>query len=461
MPLTSKEPAPTYDLIIRGARILQPDLSVLTGAALCIAGDRIARIETGPAAAGLRAKAEIDGAEKLVMPGLIDGHTHAAQQLLRGSVTDEMPMIWARILVPFESSLTPADVYAGAMLFCVENLKAGITTFADAGGPHMQSVAQAAVETGMRACITRSTMDTGAFIPASMLETAAQAVANTEALYHDYHNQGDGRIQIWFGLRQAMTSTPELVEAVAARAKELNTGVHIHLAEHLDEVGHCLTHYRMRPAQWFDTFGLLGPDLIAAHAIRLSDEEVKLVSERQANVVHCPRSNLGSHGFGKTPLLKALGANIALGTDGASGTRLDLFEQMRLLKSSVHARYGIEINDPMSLPALDTLRFATQGGAQAVRMADQIGTVEVGKKADLILLNLDAPHLSPTAHLPKTIVMSAGPDDVNDVIVNGCWIIKDRRFLHLDEAEIRRQAGQALQRVSRKANLNTTAGYWE
>ncbi len=453
---------PNYDLIIRGCQVLQPDLSVLSGATVCIDRDRIARIETGPAADDeCTGQVEIDGRGKLVMPGMIDAHTHAAQQLLRGSVTDEMPMIWARILVPFESSLTTEDVYAGAMLFCVENLKAGITTFADAGGPHMEAVAQAAVETGIRACITRSTMDTGAFIPDSMLETAAQAVANTEALYRNYHQSGDGRVHIWFGLRQAMTSTPELVECVAQAAKELNTGVHIHLAEHLDEVSHCLTHYGMRPAQWFDTFGLLGPGLIAAHSIRLSDEEVKLVSERQANVVHCPRSNLGSHGFGKTTLFKALGANIALGTDGASGNRLDLFEQMRLLKSATHARYGIEINDPMSLPALDTLKMATQGGARAVMQQDEIGTVEVGKKADLILLNLNAPHLSPTAHLPKTIVTAAGPNDVNDVIVNGRWILKDRKFLGLDEAEIRHQAGQAMQRVSKKAGLSVANGYWE
>jgi len=451
-----------FDLIIRSCIMLTPDLSILRNTTIGIQQDRIEKIESDPkAAALLTAKTEIDGRHKLVMPGMIDGHTHAAQQLLRGSVTDEMPMIWTRILVPFEKNLTPEDVYAGAMLFCIENLKAGITTFADAGGPNMESVVQAALDSGIRACITRSTMDTGAFIPDSMLESTQKAVENTEALYNAYHLAGEGRINIWFGLRQAMTSTPELVEAVTHRARELGTGVHIHLAEHLDEVTHCLIRYGLRPAQWFDTFGLLAPNLIAAHSIRLSDEEVKLISERGVNVVHCPRSNLGSHGFGKTPLLQTLGANIALGTDGASSTRLDLFEQMRLLKSSVHARYGIEINDPMSLPALDTLKMVTQGGAKAIMQQDDLGTVETGKKADLILLNLDAPHLSPTAHLPKTIVTAAGPDDVNDVIVNGQWLVKDRKLIHLDEDEIRHRAGEALSRISKKAKLNTKLGYWE
>jgi 5-methylthioadenosine/S-adenosylhomocysteine deaminase len=450
---------PEYDLLIRDCHLLMPDLTVQEGQTIGIEKGRIAAILGQAEAAGCTGRATLEGRGKLAMPGLVDGHTHAAQQLLRGSVTDEMPMIWARILVPFESSLTPPDAYAGARLFCAENLKAGITTFDDAGGPHMQAVAQAALETGMRACITRSTMDSGAFVPDSMKESVAEAIARNEALYREYNGAGNDRIRIWFGIRQAITATPALVEAVAGRSKALGTGVHIHLAEHLDEISHCLTRYRMRPAFWFDSFGLLGPNLIAGHCIRLSDEEILLVSQRQVNVVHCPRSNLGSHGFGKTPLLMALGANIALGTDGASGNRLDLFEQMRLLKSSVHARYGIEINDPLSLPALATLRMATLGGARAVGQAGDLGTLEVGKKADLLLLKLDSPHLSPTAALAKTVVTAAGPDDVNDVVVDGQVLLKDRRFTQLDEDEIRRAAGQALARVAKKANLSVEAGY--
>jgi 5-methylthioadenosine/S-adenosylhomocysteine deaminase len=177
------------------------------------------------------------------------------------------------------------------------------------------------------------------------------------------------------------------------------------------------------------------------------------------NVVHCPRSNLGSHGFGKTPLLMALGANIALGTDGASGTRLDLFEQMRLIKSSTHARFGIEINDPLSLPALETLRMATLGGARALMQGDDLGTLETGKKADLILIDLEQAHISPTANLPKTIATTAGPADVRDVIVDGKVLVRDREFTELDEEEIRAKAAEALRSISRKAGLDTQFGY--
>ena len=449
-----------FDLLLRECQVLQSDLSVLSNASIGVRNSRIVMIETDlPKARDFEAQEVIDGAGKLAMPGFVDAHTHAAQQLLRGSVVDEMPMVWSRILVPFETELTSEDVYKGARLFCIENLKAGTTTFADAGGPHMASVARAAMEIGIRGIITRSTMDCGDFVPDSMKEMTQEAITRTEELHKNWHGQGKGRIHIWFGIRQAMTSTPELMEAVAARSKELKTGVHIHLAEHLAEIAHCLTHYRMRPAEWFDSFGLLGPNLLAGHSVRLSDSEVILMSERNANAVHCPHANLGNHGFSKTPLMMALGVNIGLGSDGAAASRFNMFEPMRLLKFAVQARYGLEINDPVTLPTLETYKMATQGGARAVMLQNEIGTLEIGKKADILLLDLNKPHLSPTANLPKTICNAAGPGDITHVIVDGKLIIRNGEFLHLDEEEIRREAGAALLEVGKRANLSLSAPY--
>ncbi|NPV40804.1 MAG: amidohydrolase [Anaerolineae bacterium] len=444
-----------FDLLIQDCLVLLPDFSILPDAAIGIKDSRIALLESVTADSGsYTAREIIDGSGKLAMPGFIDAHTHAAQQLLRGSVVDELPMVWTRILVPFESNLAPEDVYRGALLFCVENLKAGTTTFADAGGPFMEMVARAALETGMRGLITRSTMDCGQDIPDKMKESTQVAIRNCEHLYKDWNGAGDGRIRIGFGLRQAMTSTPALMEAVAARSRELNTSVHIHLAEHMAEVAHCLTQYKMRPAEWFEHFGLLGPNLIAAHCVRLSDKEILLLAERGANPVHCPHSNLGNHGFSKTPLMLALGMNIALGTDGVSATRLNLFEPMRLLKFAMQARHGVDINDPLALPAQEVYHMATQGGAKAVMQEKEIGRLEVGMKADILLLDIERPHLTPTAHLPKTIVTAAGPDDVSDVIVDGKLLIHNHEFLNLDEDRIRYDAGQAMLDVGRRANFS-------
>ena len=447
-------------LIIQNCQVLQPDFSILPHAALVLEGNRIAKISArGQDPQSTEGAEVIDARGKLAMPGFVDGHTHAAQTLLRGSVVDELPMVWARILVPFESALDYETTHIGARLFCLQNLRAGITTFADAGGPHMNAVADAAIETGIRAVITRSTMDQGAFVPDSMKDTVQGAIDKTEALYQAYNNQAGGRIKIWFGVRQAMTTSPELAEAIADRSKALQTGVHAHLAEHLDEVSHCLRNFGLRPAEWFDHFGLLGPNFIGAHAVRLTAEEIRLLAEKEANAVHCPTSNLQNHGFSKTPQMLARGINIGLGTDGGSGVRLNLFEQMRLLKNAMQARFGVEINDPLTIPTLETLKMATIGGAKAVMQEHEIGTLEVGKKADILLLDIDQIHLSPTADLPKTLVLNGGPDDITDVIVDGKLLLKDRQFLHLDETEIRKKAGEALLRIGKKANLAMKAPY--
>jgi 5-methylthioadenosine/S-adenosylhomocysteine deaminase len=451
---------PKVDILINGCEVLLPDNGVLHDGVIVINGGKITQImeksSFDPSTVGVMT---IDGQGKLAIPGLIDAHTHAAQTLLRGSVIDEPPMIWARILVPFESSIIPEDVYAGAMLFCLENIKAGITTFAEAGGPHMTEVCQAAIETGIRAVITRSTMDQGAFIPDSMKDTAEEAIKKIEALYEAYHGAANDRIRVWFGLRQVLTTSPALAEATAARTKALNTGVHTHLAEHFDEVSHCLANFRMRPAEWFDHFNLLGPNFIGAHAVKLSEGEIELLRERKASAVHCPVSNLRSHGFSKTPLMVNRGVNIGLGTDGASGNRLDLFEQMRLLKNAMQARYGIEINDPVALPLMEVFKMATMGGARAVMQEKEIGSLEVGKKADVVLLSLNSLHMTPTADLAKTMVATAGASDINDVIIDGKLLLKDRKFLHFDEDEIRIKAGESLLRAGKMAGLRMPSVY--
>lgn len=449
----------SFDLAITHCLLLQPDFTILPNATILIKKNRIVRITTDPLPANITISETLDGTGKLAMPGFVDGHTHAAQTLLRGSVVDELPMVWARILVPFESSLTYEDTYAGAMLFCLQNIKAGITTFADAGGPHMDAVAEAAIETGIRAVITRSTMDQGAFIPDSMKDTVQDAIAKTEALFDQYNDREDGRIKVWFGVRQAMTTSPELAEAISARSKALNTGVHAHLAEHLDEVSHCLRNFGLRAAEWFDRFGLLAPNFLGAHSVRLSADEIRLLSERNANAVHCPASNLQNHGFSKTPEMLARGINIGLGTDGGSGVRLDLFEQMRLLKNAMQARFGVEIIDPLTLPTMTTLKMATQGGARAVMLENEIGTLEEGKKADIVLLNVNQIHLSPTADLPKTVVLNGGPDDVSDVVIDGKILLENHAFRDFDVDEIRRKAGEAMLRVGKRANLKLPSVY--
>ncbi len=442
------------DLLITDTTALLPDMTLRTGVALAIdQGVIVALDETTTLETLYEPQETVNGAGKIAMPGLVDAHTHVCQQLLRGRITDEPPMIWARYLVPFESTLEPEDVYWSAMLSGVEMLKAGITTFADSGGRHMGEAARAVRELGLRACIARSTMDSGGFVPENMRGSAAQNIAETEALYREWNGEANGRIAIWFALRQVMTSTPELVEGVAAAARECDTGIHIHLAEHLREVEHCVVSYRLRPAEWLDLLGLLGPNVLAAHSVVLSEKEIQLLAARGVTPVHCPRSNLNSHGFPKTPLFMALGVPIGLGTDGACGGSLDLFEQARLLKHAIQAYRGLPINDAAILPVEEVLRMATSGGARALRLQEHIGTLERGKKADIILVDVSAPHMKPTLHLLRTLAMGAAARDVSDVIVDGVVLMRGRQLTQVDEDEVMRKAGEHLQAITRRAGI--------
>jgi len=447
------------DLLITHTTALLPDMTLRNDVAIAVdRGSILALDDNAILEARYHPRTRLDGTGKVAMPGLIDAHTHVCQQLLRGRITDEPPMIWARFLVPFESTLEPEDVYWSTMLSGVEMLKAGITTFADSGGRHMGEAARAVAALGLRACIARSTMDSGGFVPENMRGSVTQNIAETEALYREWHGKANNRIHIWFALRQVMTSTPELVESVAAAAREVNTGIHIHLAEHLREVEHCVVNYRLRPAEWLDALGLLGSNVLAAHSIVLTEKEIQLLAARGVIPVHCPRSNLNSHGFPKTPLFLALGVPIGLGTDGASGGSLDLFEQARLLKSAIQAYRGLPINDAAILPVEDLLRMATSGGARALRLQSHTGTLETGKQADIILVDAtappySAPHLQPTQHLLRTLVMSAGAHDVSDVIVDGVVLMQERRLTQVDEAEIICKAGEHLQAITRRAGI--------
>ncbi|MCR4424933.1 MAG: amidohydrolase [Firmicutes bacterium] len=442
------------DLLVSADEMLTSDCGIAQNMAVAIHGGRI--VDMGPRgdmARKYRARETVDGSGKLLMPGLIDAHTHVCQQLLRGRLFNERPMIWTRILVPFESNLRPDEVHAGAMLAGVEMIRAGITCFADSGGPHMDQVAEAMIELGLRAVLSRSTMDTGDAIPTSMKESTGDAISRTEELHAEYDGAGDGRIRIWFALRQLMTSTPELVAGVLDKAKEKDTGIHIHLAEHRGEVDHCLVRYGRRPAEWLDDMGVAGDRLLAAHSVLLTDREVRMLAERGAHPVHCPRANLQSHGFPKATLFREFGAQVGMGSDGAAGGPLDLFSSMRLLYLACRCYFGLPVHDATAMSARDLIGFVTSGGAAAVRMSDTIGSIEKGKAADIILIDLHQSHLSPITPTIDSYVSFIQPADVSDVIVAGSVLMRDRRILCVDEEHVMARALEARESVFRRAGL--------
>lgn len=441
-----------YDIVIKNCQVLQPDMTISGECSVAIKDSWIRKIGSAEeiAAAGTAAQT-LDGKGKLLMPGLVDGHTHTCQQLLRGRVADEYPMIWTRFLVPFESNLQPEDSYVSGQLACLEMIKNGTTAFAESGGVHMDRVADAVIESGMRAAIAKSTMDMGNAITGAMKETAQEAIDNTIDLYKRYQGAGDGRIDIWFAIRQVMTCSRELISMVGENAKKYHTGIHAHLCEHKDEVSFCLQNYKKRPAQFLEEMGILGPNLLTAHNVMLSDADISIMAERGVKIIHCPRANLANHGFPKTPQILEAGASVGLGCDGAAPSNLDLFDEIKVLRYAMIGYWGLPSFNPVVMPCAKLLEMATQGGANAIGHGDILGTVEEGKKADLILLNIDQPHILPTQNLLNTIVDAASSHDVTDSIINGKLVMKDREVLTLDEEKIMFEADRHMKEIIKRA----------
>lgn len=395
----------------------------------------------------------IQGKNKVAMPGLTDGHTHVCQHLLRGRISDEFPMIWTRFLVPFESTLTEEDVFESTQLSCLQMIKSGTTSFADAGGVHMDYAAQAVLRSGLRAALTRSTMDMGNVIPDAMKDTASRCIEKTEDLYKQYDGTGNGRLRIWFGLRQVISCSEELIRATGERAKELNTGVHVHLAEHKDEVVYCLEHYHLRPVEYLDSLGVLRENLTAAHCVAVTDREIKRMSQSQMKVIQCPRANFCCQGFPKTPQLLESNVFVGLGSDGAARDDISIFEEMKTIRTGLTAAFGLPVFDSMALPNKQILKMATQGGAAALQMKDVTGVIKPGSKADIILLNTHAPHLEPTSNLTYTIAETAYGSDVTDSIIDGKIIMKDKEVLTLDEEKILYECKNRMKTIYERAEI--------
>ena len=439
-----------YDIIIKNVMLLTPDFTVRENMSVAVRGNRIALI--APAVDG-DADRVIDGTGKLLMPGFTDAHTHTSQQLLRGSLADEYPMIWVRFLIPFESTLSKEDVYFSAMLYCLQAIRSGITSFAESGGRHMEQTVRAALDTGMRAAVSRSMMDMGRNIPPEMLESTEDAVAANDELFDRFDGAGDGRIRIYYGMRQVMTCSRRLIELAADHARARNTGVHAHLCEHRDEVSFCLQNYKMRPAGVLDSCGMLRENLVAAHSVALSEHDITVLSEKQVNLIHCPFANLINHGFAKTPRMMEAGCRIGLGSDGAAYNSVDMFEEMRVLRAALISQWGLPVFDPVVMPVRKMLEMAFLGGASALLLNGQLGQVKEGCIADLILIDMQKPHIYPTNNYLTAILDTVTAQDVTHSIIDGKLVMEDRRISGIDEKALMEECAQRMRAIRERANL--------
>ncbi len=395
----------------------------------------------------------VDARGAYLLPGFIQTHIHLCQTLFRGHA-DDMPLLdWLKRCVwPMEAAHTPATLRASARLASAELLLSGTTTVLTMETVHDTDVVfETLAETGLRAVVGKCMMDSADGVPGRLLERTAASIDESLALKKRWDGAANGRLHGAFAPRFAVSCTRELLEAVAHLSRDQQVLVHTHASENRDEVElvRRLSGGFSNLEYLADT-GLATPHLCAAHCVWVTEREQELLAERDVKVLHCPGSNL-KLGSGIAPVaeMRRRGISVSLGADGAAcNNRLDMFEEIRLAALLQAVREA-----PGALSARDALSMATREGARALGMQAEIGSVEPGKQADLILVERDRPHLAPDADPWSTLAYAARGTDVRLTMVAGEILVDEFRLSRLDPAEINAAARDAAAQLAASAGI--------
>jgi cytosine/adenosine deaminase-related metal-dependent hydrolase len=438
-------------ILIRNATILTMNdrLDVIEGA-VTVEGGHIVTVGTEPAGPF---ETVVDAGGAYLLPGFVQTHVHLCQTLFRG-FADDMPLLeWLKQRVwPMEAAHTPATLRAAARLAAAELLLSGTTTVLTMETVHDTDVVfETLDEIGLRATVGKCMMDAADQAPSRLREQTTRSIDESLALRKQWDGASHGRLRAAFAPRFAVSCSRELLEAVAALSQHERAIVHTHASESRDEVDvvRRISGGRSNLEYLADT-GLASRYLCVAHCVWVTDTEQALMAERDVKVLHCPGSNL-KLGSGIAPIveMRRRGISVSLGADGgACNNRLDMFDEMRLAATLQAIRRA-----PGALTARDTLWMATREGARALGLDREIGSVEPGKRADLILVARDRPHLSPDRDPWSTIVYAARGTDVSLTMVDGQILVRDFTLLKMDAAAVADEGRRAAAEVARTAGL--------
>jgi 5-methylthioadenosine/S-adenosylhomocysteine deaminase len=439
------------EIILRGGTILtiDADSHVLEGDVACRDG---VLVQVGGSYTPETADYQIlDATGHLIMPGLVQSHVHMCQTLARGRAENLELLDWlTRVVWPYEAALDRDDVKASALLACTELLTGGTTAILDMGTVrHTDALFEAARDTGLRATIGKAMMDDPS-CPPGLRESTAESLAESARLLRDWHGRDRGRLRYAYAPRFVLSCTDDLLRETTRAARAAGVRVHTHSSENRSEVAEVVKRRGADNVVHLHRLGMSGPDVCLAHCVWLSDEERGLLRETGTHLLHCPSSNLklGS-GFAPVPELLAEGVALSLGADGAPcNNNLDGFLEMRLAALIHRPRTGVR-----AMPASEVVRMATMGGAAALGLEAEIGSLEVGKRADVISVDVGGAHVVPTADPYAQVVFACRSSDVVDVVVDGRVVVRDRRLLTADRArvvsEARERAGRVFSRLPR------------
>lgn len=437
-------------ILIRGGSIvtMDPENSIVRGDLLI----RDGRIESVGTVKDSDATI-IEARGCVVLPGFVQTHLHLCQTLFRGAADDLALIDWLKKRIwPMEAAHTGASIASSARLGIAELIKGGTTcALTMETVNHTDEVFKVVEETGFRATVGKCMMDKGEEVPPGLQEETEASIAASLALLEKWHGRADGRIRYCFAPRFAISCTDTLLSTVAQLARQRGVMIHTHASENKTECAMVEQETGRRNISYLESVGISGRHVALAHCVHVDSDELNLLSSSGTNVVHCPSSNL-KLGSGIAPVREMLlaGVSVSLGADGAAcNNRLDMFTEMRTAALLQKALHGPEV-----LPALQTLRLSTIEGAKAMGLDQEIGSIELGKRADIVVLNISALHVTPAPKdLASAIVYSAQPEDVQTVIIDGRLVLQDRKLLTLNEAHVRSEANDQAVELFKRAGI--------
>ncbi|HEX3231379.1 MAG TPA: 5'-deoxyadenosine deaminase, partial [Pyrinomonadaceae bacterium] len=399
------------------------------------------------------AESVIDATGCAVLPGFVQTHIHLCQTLFRGAADDLSLIDWLKKRIwPMEAAHTRESIRASAQVGIAEMIMGGTTcALTMETVRHTEEVLRVVEETGFRATVGKCMMDKGAGVPAELHEESRASIDESLALISKWHGQADGRIRCCFAPRFAISCTHELLAEVAELAKRHKVMIHTHASENKSECEIVESDTGKRNIMYLDSVGITGPHVVLAHCVHLDTEEMETLMQTKTNVAHCPSSNLklGS-GLARVAEMLARKIPVSLGADGAPcNNRLDMFTEMRSAALLQKLAHGPEV-----LPAARVLRMATIDGARALGLEQEIGSIETGKRADMIVVDLNQLHSIPSPDVVSALVYSAQAADVRTTIIDGRLVMRDRQLLTLNESTVIDEANREASALAARARVS-------
>jgi 5-methylthioadenosine/S-adenosylhomocysteine deaminase len=432
---------------------MNPKNEVISKGSLLIEGNRILDVgKSSYISKKYTADIEIDASGKAVIPGLINSHTHLFQTMMKGIVSDEALWEWGNKVYAVLPLLSQEDLYQGVLNGCVEMIRSGTTCCID-NEKHGDPAIKAYKLSGIRGLLAKAFSNTiPDFYPKDKkkkmelsLESKEEILRDLERLIRTYHNSENGRIRVMPAPSMLYICTEDAIKGAKELAHKYKTGFTTHLNETKGEAEYCVKKHGIQEIEYAHKLGLLDRDMVAAHCVWTSEREIEILAKTGSTCSHNPESNMYlGDGIAPIPEMMNKRVNVALGTDGpASNNNLDMFEAMRFA-ALLHKVHRL---DPTVVKALDVLKMATINGARAINSGDKLGSLEKGKLADVVLVNLKRPNTTPIYNVVSNLVYCATGDNVDTVIVDGKLLLKNGKFTDLNEKEVLEKTQKIAERI--------------